>query len=281
MKSETENKPTHRFVSKKKTVTMDVIISPEELNTILTHYSEFNRPINRKKVLQFKHDLLNGQWNVDAGISIKFDRDGCLMDGRHRISAACELGIPFTTDVCYGLSPEAILVQDIGQERRPHINPVLFEAQRTGEIPEKAQFHHRKYVQSITRLVMANEMGKQWTSPSECELETKYALDKEFIDLACARGTEKWMRKPGPRAAIAIYAKKDKAKALKFRDKLFNDGSGFKSGDPILLLRNRLVAPSKGGSMPREDTEFTINTIHLYHGGDTAKRLRKQQDWNF
>ena len=269
----------HRFIHSERKYCLNEFFTPIEARFVLDHWGRFNRPLNRGKVKQYASDLMTGRWHSEDGNLIKFARTGELLDGRHRLTACAETGVQFTTDVVVGLRPEALLTQDIGKSRPPYINPTLFEAMKTGKVPEKVYFSHRRFAQSIARLMLANENGKGWISPSELELEDKIMKDAEVISLASMGGSLRWMRRPGPRAAIALYAKRDKVKAIQFRDKLFGDGSGFTSGDPILLLRNKLSNISTGGNTTQEDLRYTIDAIHCFHAGLTKKRLSLKMNW--
>ena len=213
-------KNPHRFIHPERKYFLNEFITPDEALFVLTHWGQFNRPLNRGKVKQYASDLAASRWHSEDGNLIKFARTGELLDGRHRLTACVEAGIHFTTDVVVGLRPEAILTQDIGKSRPPYINPILFEGMNSGKVPEKTYFSCRRFTQSIARLMLANEAEKAWLSPSELELEEKIMKDSEVIAIASAVGGLRWMRRPGPRAAIALYAKRDKQKAIQFRNKL-------------------------------------------------------------
>lgn len=64
-----------------------------------------NRHINHERVLAYKDELINGSWELN-GESIKFNSDGEMIDGQHRLSAIIESGIPMTTVVTYGIDTE-------------------------------------------------------------------------------------------------------------------------------------------------------------------------------
>jgi hypothetical protein len=49
---------------------------------------------------------------IDTGDTLKFDTNGNLFDGRHRLTAAIELGIMFPTLVAFGRSTKAFAVTD-------------------------------------------------------------------------------------------------------------------------------------------------------------------------
>lgn len=272
----------HRFIANKKAVELDVVFEPSEVEVILDNWGKFNRPIDKDTVEKYKRAIETGGWDYNAGVAIKFDKCGRLFDGQHRAKAHLELGVSFRTDVIYGLPVEAMKVTDGGKVRLPHVNPTLFGAIGIGSPPEQSDYSKTKFRQSIARLIMANEQGKAWVSPSSMELELACAENAIYIDMASVPPLKHWKKRPGPRAAIALYAKRDMAKAVEFRDKYLGDGSGFQMGSPILLLRDRIsMKKARGGMSTVEDMEITIYAIHAFHTGSVLRRLRPQHEWNF
>jgi len=75
-----------------------------------------NRPLSDTVVIAYGLDMLEGRWQYN-GDAIRFDSDGNLIDGQHRLKACVEAGVPFETDVIFGLAPEAIRTIDIGKAR--------------------------------------------------------------------------------------------------------------------------------------------------------------------
>ena len=275
-----KSKYRHRFIASKFKFKHNILINQHEMGVILKQYSDFQRPILKAKVQNYRDAIKLNQWNTESGIEIKFDRDGNLIDGQHRMYAFLAEDRPFLTDVKYGLPPEAILNQDIGKSRDPHVNPVLFDCRQEGKKPEKSDLRKKKYCFSIARLMLAYESGVKWISPSSNALENKWIADKEYIEFAGTPGCFTWMKRPGPRAAIAEYAKKDKVKAKEFLNKYLFGGSE-DSECPISKLKIKIEKKSKGGDTTKEDMAYTIHAINCFHNGLRPKKLRQQRDLEF
>lgn len=66
--------------------------------------------------------MSEGKWDAN-GETIKFDQNGNLIDGQHRVYAAWKSGVPLKTVVVYGLEPESQNTIDVGAKR--NISDVL------------------------------------------------------------------------------------------------------------------------------------------------------------
>ncbi|NUN01320.1 MAG: hypothetical protein HUU41_09415 [Bryobacteraceae bacterium] len=51
-----------------------------------------NRPISENTVIAYGLDMLEGRWQYD-GAPIRFDTDGNLIDGQHRLSRLLKFGL--------------------------------------------------------------------------------------------------------------------------------------------------------------------------------------------
>lgn len=75
-----------------------------------------NRPIRPPVVTDYRNDIRHGRWRYTAE-PIKFDTDGYLIDGQHRMWAVVREGKSIETGVARGLEPEAQEVMDTGAKR--------------------------------------------------------------------------------------------------------------------------------------------------------------------
>lgn len=93
-------------------------IGPEEASKILdAQRTETNyRNLKSPAVKLYEHDMKKGRWMFN-GDPIRFDRDGNLIDGQHRLEAVRKSGIPQTFVVIEGLDPECAQTIDIGYKR--------------------------------------------------------------------------------------------------------------------------------------------------------------------
>lgn len=75
-----------------------------------------NRNLRSRKVAAYARDMRNGHW-MTSGDSIKFDWNGRLIDGQHRLEAVIESGITIRVLVVKGLEPRVQDVLDTNAKR--------------------------------------------------------------------------------------------------------------------------------------------------------------------
>jgi len=76
----------------------------------------FNRPLSPGTVRRYAIDLENGLW-VQNGETVKFNCDGTLIDGQHRLKAISNSGIPAKMIVVRGLEKKVFANIDNGRKR--------------------------------------------------------------------------------------------------------------------------------------------------------------------
>lgn len=74
-----------------------------------------NRRVSAPRVDELGRAIEN-DWNFD-GSPVRFDRNGGMFDGRHRLLACVKVNKPFYTCVVYGLPPEAMRTVDTNRVR--------------------------------------------------------------------------------------------------------------------------------------------------------------------
>lgn len=92
------------------------VITPEMAKEYLALNMDPNRAICPSLVDRYKRDMLADRWRL-SGEAIRFNKNGELIDGQHRLSAAIRAGVPFTSLVIRGLDNEVINVIDSGKSR--------------------------------------------------------------------------------------------------------------------------------------------------------------------
>lgn len=76
-----------------------------------------NRRLIKGHVESLAAALTRGEWTLN-GQTIKFARDGRLLDGQHRLHACAESGVGFFTYVAYGLDSDAFDTIDVNVRTR-------------------------------------------------------------------------------------------------------------------------------------------------------------------
>lgn len=93
-----------------------VLFTPEMATEIISKPSTNFRSVKRPVVNQYAKDMENGNWTF-CGDTIKFDKDGNLIDGQHRLRAIIKSGIPQYFYKVEELDPESARVMDSGFKR--------------------------------------------------------------------------------------------------------------------------------------------------------------------
>ena len=99
-------------------------ITPELAKDILENHNNLNRNRNKEHVKALLNNMKQGTWRFN-GDTIRFDRDGELIDGQHRLAALVEFGKPLPVIVVKGFDKETI--RTIDQEIRPRNLADLFK----------------------------------------------------------------------------------------------------------------------------------------------------------
>lgn len=90
-------------------------ITPEKAKEILEKSKGKNfRKKNVNDIKKLAREIKEGRWQLN-GETIKFDEDGWLKDGQHRLHACIEANAPFRTAVVYGIDSD--LNVDAGKKR--------------------------------------------------------------------------------------------------------------------------------------------------------------------
>lgn len=85
-------------------------ITPRIAKTMLSHNTG-NRPLRKAVVQRYATDMENGDWQ-DNGDPIRFDTNGRLIDGQHRLEAVILSDTPIDAWVLRGLKPETQKTMD-------------------------------------------------------------------------------------------------------------------------------------------------------------------------
>lgn len=75
-----------------------------------------NRKLKERDIAKYARDMASGNWNF-TGEAIKFDTNGAIADGQHRLHAIVRSGVPCQLLVVRGIDPDAQSVMDSGVKR--------------------------------------------------------------------------------------------------------------------------------------------------------------------
>jgi hypothetical protein len=106
-----------------------------------------NRNLRPRKVESYARDMRNGNW-MTSGDSIKFDWNGRLIDGQHRLEAVIDSGATIRVLVVKGLEPRVQDVLDVNAKRSAS------DALRFNGVE-----HNVSEIASMARIATARETG--------------------------------------------------------------------------------------------------------------------------
>lgn len=214
-------------------------ISPTLAAQYLQHNLQNNRKLNKRAIDEYAEQMKRGQW-VMNGDSIRFDTEGKLIDGQHRLQAIIASGSTIDTLVMRGIESQSFFTLDSGRRRN------------TADLMSMKGSKYPSVVAGALNAMLRIENTKQpchdRRAPVSLSKHDFLKLADEHPDMEqCARTVcsrfGKVTQLVSPSYATALYylfSKKDAAEADAFFFKLCN-GIGMEAGSPIYLLREKLL----------------------------------------
>lgn len=199
-----------------------------------------NRNVRPRKILEFRRDMIGGNWRA-VGDPIRFDLNGDLIDGQHRLLALVQAGeempgLAFSFMVVRGVEPDDRVVIDTGT-RRTAADQLKMAGYKNHALLAAAA----KWCAMWDRNVIAGDLAAR----SATHAEVLEYVEQNPALISITDTVNNRMRQhvdmPGGYIAAAYFLcqRIDDSDAFEFFERLV-DGVGLSSGDPILALRSRL-----------------------------------------
>lgn len=250
-------------------------ITPIEAQWILENKNNHNRTLPRASLNFIIPALKEGRWVIN-GETIKFRWNGELDDGQTRLTACVMTGIPITTYVAFGLPDGTFETTDRGTRRK-----VSDDLGAQGE-------KNTAMLAAVLSLLKQEEEGRlQEISAGRRTFLTPVLLDVlgRHPNVRSYTGNSKQYSKRyilQPRLAtfcVYRFETTDQETARQFFDSL-ETGIGFSAGDPVCLLRNRLMDDlrSKAKLPDHEKLALTIKAWNYKRRGEKIKYLKWTSD---
>lgn len=245
-----------------------VMVTPEVAHDWLG-YNTHNRKLRDRVVNAYASDMKAGAWQWN-GESIKFAKDGTLLDGQHRLAAVtvAEVSVPLL--VVRGLSTETQDTVDGGAKRK--FSDVL--ALRGEKFPVS--------LAAIVRRVYLWEAGVRKSgsalAPTNAQLLQTIEKYPEIRDIpAVAEHIARGCGLPSSVCGLGmwLFTRIDTGDADFFFNRL-HDGQNLAKGDPIYELR-KAVEQSRSVRGERSQTYLTailIKAWNAYREGRNVGQLR-------
>lgn len=261
-----------------------VTITPSDAKTWLNNSLFENRRLDDRIVNKIKRDIKKGKWLFD-GSPIRFDLEGNVLDGQHRLQAIINAGEPVESMVVRNLPKNAINTIDTGKSRTTsdilhfggHINTsVLSSACRLSIGYRESSGDLKKWVNSKAR-------DRLSTSEVLSEANNNPKLVAAVQNIIGRPACLKMMGGGIASLAFMLFHKIDKYHTEVFFHS-FDKGVGLELGSPILALRNTLLFRTygeykkSGNSSILLKTAITFKAWNLYRKGKNVERLSYAPD---
>lgn len=246
-------------------------VAQEWLQTIAA-----NRRLSKVNLENLTKAMEEDRWH-DDGSTIKFDKNGRLIDGQHRLRALIDTGKSMTFLVVFGVKPEAMTTLDTGKSRsRGDVlaihDPTLADV---NSIAAAATIMLR-----WEQGVRGNNLRNSYLSNDE--VVQFYDRNKDTIITASRNGRRLANHTKAASAqafalAYWLLTGVDSEDGEFFWDRVV-DGAGLEPGNPIYALRELLqreARQAKTRERLRADiaVALMIKAWNAYRSGDTIKLL--------
>lgn len=245
-----------------------VAVSPETAQRWLDR-NDNNRRIRPATVAQYARDMANGRWQI-TGESVKFNEDGVLLDGQHRLAAIVKAGVTVQLVVMRGIPDAAQRVMDTGRARTAS-DALTMKGER-----------HSSTLAASARLalgVIADEPDPGKYAPTHAEVE-QFVTDNPDLRTAAEFASQVARRTDCPPAVVAytfwaIARASDAQRAADFwvaaADKV-----GLRAGDPVIALTNRFAEARRNRERltKRIYLSLIFRAWNARRGGKTMRFIR-------
>jgi hypothetical protein len=214
-----------------------MLFEPALCKEILDKFNDRNRKLRRFSADRYADDMREGKWILN-GETIKWSIHGRLLDGQNRLMGCVLAKTPFMSWVTFGLSDDAFDTIDIGGVRTgADILGIGGEKNTVGLtallallwLDDKGEVEH---------------VGKTPPKHELADILAKHPDAREAAALCKYRFRMKFLQPRIVAFCLCKFSRIDFAAAHKFFEDL-KEGSGLEHGDPVLVLRNRLMVQRK------------------------------------
>lgn len=243
--------------------------------------NRINRTVKDPRVEVYADMMRRGLWNFghdDAPVgNIVFNGDGTLLDGGHRLAAVVKAGVGQWFMVERGMPTENALLHDRGA---PKSYPDLIRTYCLSQKQEVPAFLFE--LCAALNLFIRHKLtpGQQrganspWKSPIvQLEYFKKYG---KRLQVFVERASNIRALMPVSAAAVVwmLAAEKDAEMADEFFEKL-KTGEGIASGEPVGVLRNRLIADRALSGVQLRTDDLIERVIRTWNATRAGKRWHR------
>lgn len=194
------------------------------------------RAVSERHIAELADAILFNRW-IYNGESIKFDIEGCLIDGQHRCLAGIKAGKTFVSDIVYGLPIDALYTIDQKHKRRCASDVLKIN----GEVNTIALSSALAYNIAYRRKCIG-KTGKQWiVSPDAQQICDELSHHPGMRDSVLRGRLCCHIMGPGTLSFLHyMFNKKDSSLTDTFFHQL-QTGENLSSNSPVLVIRKMLL----------------------------------------
>lgn len=230
-----------------------------------------NRSISAAVVSRYKTDMEQGLWQFAAD-PIRFDINGHLIDGQHRLTAQSESDVTLPWLVIRGLPLESQGVMDQGRKRTPGQQLELQGIKNSSNVAASIKVL-MQWEQGL--LFRDNALTARLTAPKITQYVESHPLDVEALQgqMVKIRSID---AAPSVCGAFFIAAHRlSPDDALRFIDQLYSQ-VGMSEGHPIYTLDRRLRRIRKEG-IKTSNRDYLAFLILAWNAWRDGRRMTKFQ----
>lgn len=210
---------------------------------VAMEYLELNRENNRNLVAnsynRYAHDMKNNDWKLN-GQAIKFDENGNLFDGQHRLKACIQSNSQFVSLVVRNVPTEAFATYD----DRP--------SKSFTDVLNDRGVKYASQIRTLITRIIRHESKAGYLShyqPSNIEFD-KYLGNNEWLKELVSSEAAMLIREPGRKGGMKLFkpvsatfalwmlTQVNKEKANEFFEKLILGRANYDKNEAIMELRN-------------------------------------------
>lgn len=229
-----------------------------------------NRPLSVKVVDKYARDMVSGNFDF-AGDAIRFDWDGRLIDGQHRLSACIRSDVSFESIVIYGLNP-AVQTRIDGGKTRTAADAIALDG----------GYSSLRLLASTCRLILADRFGLEvltgnWSSSEIMDVLKRHKQLPASVNIVSNKKVPKGM--PLSCLAMIHYVgtrfldKPEKADAFVA---VMQTGESTYKGDPAHKYRERIINDGSGEKSMKREVRYWMmkHAWNLFAADETVQVLR-------
>lgn len=232
-----------------------------------------NRSIRQGHVRKIASAMAGGEFEFN-GDTIRFDWNGKIIDGHHRCHSVIASGVTIKVIVVRGLAPQVFDTIDIGSARKASDALHGIGYSNCRDLAAAAGL--------IDSIQSGQFMGTSRLSPREIE---SIVTDNPGLNIFVSHYAASKAKRNGllPVSILAamhyLFRSTDPVLADMFMDGLIS-GENLKAGDPVLLLRDRLISNStdKAKISKKYKIALIVKAWNHTRRGETVKNLRFRQE---